>query len=356
MDAPDAMTITDVNNDCLEALFLYLVDLDDVLNVAMASPLLRPALAIAYARTFGRKRVELIRCNQTLANMRPKVSFSVIQIYGLRRALRCLRFFGAAIRRILIKYNKSTNVRYNYVHQYINEYCADTLTSIMFCHMPNIAIEPHFRRPFPMLQSIYVRHCDFGHQWPSIFRIFPQIRSFSMDVGSMRRRQTTSRHFIAGQNRRLTSIQIRLFKGFTSNRHLVNLFQMSRRLTSMDLFIFGIDFAMDTLLQWIRWSQSLSTLSVEYTRVATIPVDAEQTQQLITEHPALIVLDLARCCFNADDALLITRELDSLKEFRFKMLRADHIYFVTQLAVVWRIQTDPVNHDIEHQMSITLNR
>lgn len=172
--------VTALNHECLTEIFDYL-DLQDLVNVAIANEHLRPAAAEMHKQKYGKKPVQIHRCDEKhpTDNSEVKELDTSIRLLGLKPALQYLRCFGSTITDLTISYNHSYSKRYDYVHQYINDYCTEHLTCILFSDMPNIDAKP-LQKVFPNVHEVSVWDSDLGKQFPSFVNCFPNLRCLQL--------------------------------------------------------------------------------------------------------------------------------------------------------------------------------
>lgn len=183
--------IIDLNDDCLVEIFNHL-DLQNLFNVAVANEWLRPAAAMVYKRKFGAKMVEIYRIHPTRritrASVRNKspVRFAApkewkysIDIRSPRLCFQYIRCFGPSIAHLTIDYNESWSKLYDYLHRYINEYCAESLTEFGFWLKTNYPIE-QFVKPFVSVERVNIWYGEFGEQLPKFVEWFPRLHHLEL--------------------------------------------------------------------------------------------------------------------------------------------------------------------------------
>ncbi|XP_055299702.1 uncharacterized protein LOC129567121 [Sitodiplosis mosellana] len=179
--------ITDVNQFCLEKIFMYL-DLEDLLNVANANKYLQFATHSPYARQnakktiyialekdcFGEKYGSLIQRGISIANIRN--SETTISIRDFKTALQMLRCFGHKLVDInLLYYNQYPNSRrLNRLMSYINVFCAESLTKIEMSNLFSRVPLEEFKKPFTNVESVELK--DSPSDNCNLRTIFPKLR------------------------------------------------------------------------------------------------------------------------------------------------------------------------------------
>lgn len=330
VDQPDEPTkIIGVNDDCLVKIFNHL-NLNDLCKVAIASEWLRPAAVDVYNnRKFGTKLVVLNKCDdyqftkKVIINTTNKVVYfkpfvvhefgDRIEISGLKSCLQYLRCFGSSISNISIDYNESNSKRYQHVHDYINEYCMNSLTNISFDALPKNSML-HFKKPLNNVTAITIRDSDLRQQLPSFSNWFPNVHHMNLcNVHS-------SDHFIAATFANLQSLSIddrfAANTGFLSG-NVAELLHLNPKLQSIELIgKNNSEMTMNKLLQMIKNNAAVTKLEVKIYSSAFL-VSLSEIQQLANEHPSLTELKLWRYEIPADNVNVLIRQLNNLKKFSF---------------------------------------
>lgn len=320
-DAEQKMKIVDLNDDCLIKIFWYL-DLGSLLNVAITDKWLKPAATDVFKRKYAKKEVVINECDDFHPNMRgnayqvrpPKERTTNIAIYGLKACLLYLRYFGSLFENLTIDYYKSTSIRYEFVHQYINKYCTKSLICISFIRLPSISIG-RFEKPFTNVRSVIIRDSDLGTQLTSCGKWFPHMR-------------------------RLKLTNVRLADDFdeTSFQHLKHLcvcldeqvglkianvsqlLHLNRRIRSLEIEAYHKSIPMNTLLDMIKDHTKIAKLEMRLLgQYVKSRVDPPEVQRFIEEHSSLGKLHLPHYQFKADDVFALICQHNTLKSFRFRM-------------------------------------
>lgn len=362
---PKVTRIIDLNDDCLVKIFGHL-DLQSLFNVAVANEWLRPAAGDVYKRKYGAKSVQISRCDDYRPSMRAPVQnireielhpikeiHNCVKVRGLKTTLQCLRCFGSSISDLRICYKQSQSKRYGYLHQYINDYCFESLTDLSFLEMPNIAIE-QFQKNFVNVREVHISRSDLKEQLSLFSKWFPnmlRLNLFRIRMGNQ---------FIASQFQSLEELSISGCTEMELKTKVAELLRMNRQLK-----ILSIDMnnerplpAID-LLDAIMENASLTKLTVSsdhYSREYP-EVNSEEVQRVAIEHSGLVGLSLQNYRFQAEDAIALIRQLGSLKKFRFWVSDSEYLQLVSHLKnSEWR--TDKFLHKANNQMGqiVTLNR
>lgn len=297
--------IVDLNDFCLINIFEGL-DVQSLLQIVDANKGLQPAALDVYKRKFDAKTVNINEGETAHGNAVEELK-DVIQIRGLKASLQFLRCFGPFIHGVSIGYNDSKSKRYDYLHEYINNFCAETLVRIAFEGMPNIAVE-QFKKIFGKIEEISFVNCELGEKWASIIQWFPNLRRLNFDGVRMVYRS------IEKPFRNLEHLSIKHLHcdGFNTIKIAADLLDGIKQLKSLE--IDESKMSIIELLDLIKDNPSITKLSA---CEAYGPVTSTDVQRLISEHPSLIDLDLECYKFTPDDVIALTRQLGSLKQFEF---------------------------------------
>lgn len=301
--------IVDLADLCLINIFECL-DVQSLLNVANASVRLRPAVFNVYNRKFGVKTVNINSDEAIHAHV--GAGFAVqefndgIYIHGLKTSLQYLRCFGPLIHGLTIFYGDSSeSKRHEYVNEYVNNYCAESLVSISFGGMEDIE---QFQKAFANIQDVSFESCNLGEKWPSIVQLFSNLRSLNIDDVGM------NYCFVEKPFRNLEHLSIHRLRcdEFKTIKIAADLLDGIQQLKSLE--IDESEMSIVDLLNLIKDNPSIAKLSAPD---AHGPVASEDVQRLISEHPALTDLNLECCKITPDDVIALTRQLGSLKRFQF---------------------------------------
>lgn len=173
--------ITDLYDDCLERIFM-LLDLESLLNVTLSNKWLGPAANIVYKLKFDSFKVclhNVIDSNPNAAPIVVNCEADAIIIRHFKVCLQFLRSFGSSVQVLEIHYGHSDSKRYDYVHEYVNQYCSESLDKIGFFFMPPVAIK-NFTKPFANVHIIQMYSCDLSDQFLSFIKWFPN--AFLMNI------------------------------------------------------------------------------------------------------------------------------------------------------------------------------
>lgn len=325
--------ITDLNDDCLTKMFGYL-NLQSLFNVAVANEWLRPAANEVYKRKFDTKIVKI----SGLDYRRKKKQYSVPKEYGsngirivtLKTSLQYLRCFGPSVSNLKIIYQAAETKRYEYVHQYISDYCADTLACIEFQSMPNIPIK-QFQKVFVNVKEVAVINTVLEQHLQSFAEWFPNLSCLKLHY-SQRGQCFTTEPF-----QHLEQLSVFGPHAFYPNGFVTDVLRGAHQLTRVDVYIFGEEeFPIESLLDMIKDKPLLAEFTYEASKIChPMAVDLAAVHRIINEHPALLELVLPQYQFPLDGVHALIDQLDSLKEFRFIMRHSEYNDLVLQLNNEW---------------------
>lgn len=341
--------ITDLDDLCLVKIFKHL-NLKELLNVCETNKLLIPAARHVYKCKFGTKTVRISGCDDlhpnTRANARaghvskstaPRESFpGSINIRHLKWSLLFLRCFGPSITHLSIYYNKSKSHRYQYVHQYINQYCAKSLLEISFRDMSNMKIQHFNERPFVNVARVNVFDCHLGNQLPSMVEWFPNLRTLQLSKIRFNHRLANTKfphleHFQLNENDS---------NGFTMD-DIATFLPINRQLRSVNIATSYMHrLPITRLLDIIRENGSIEKLTVHTLSEIMFRNDNSiDIDRFANEHPGLIELDLLFSEFKANDAIALHRQLKSLKKLNFLMIDSEYAKLQSNLDNGWITQS-----------------
>lgn len=316
--SPEPKKIFDLNDDCLEKIFGHL-DLHSLFSVAVANEWLRPAANVVYKHKFSDKVINFHDVDvdsNTHGNF--GVCFEKVSFHNFKVCLQFLRCFGSSLSNVHIYYRFGSNSnRYDYIHQYLNKYCADTLLELELVEKPRFLIK-HFDKPFVNVRTVALHYCHLGEQFPLISQWFPNARTFKLHSILMDDR------WIDLPFQHLERVRIDVNNGvkrngFTRNE-AAHLLRSCRQLKSLVVQMPSgrQGMALNTLLNIIEEKPALEVLALMMDKYCTTPKPTE-IQRLINEHPLIVELDLMNFKFTIDNALDLLRQLNRLKTFCFQL-------------------------------------
>lgn len=195
------MLLTDVNSDCLEKVFEYL-NLGDLLNVIDASKQLHQPAYVLLNRDY-------IRSDQylsigSLCRVRPQLyelSYDFINIRDVKTALQFLRCCGKFVSEIdFAFYEDLTPARLHtkrsteldqFVLNYIQKYCLETLTKITFRgSAKDMNGLKSIEKPFPLIEKVSFVDCPLPDQSKWLLTLFPAMSDLSVEMFDFKTQNT----------------------------------------------------------------------------------------------------------------------------------------------------------------------
>ncbi|XP_031617112.1 uncharacterized protein LOC116336964 [Contarinia nasturtii] len=159
------MKLTNVNNDCLERIFLHL-SVQDLLNIAHSNKRLKAAADLAFGRNFGGKKSKVVinsRCFQIESNGNSAQSIE------LRNPYRLLRSFGHLISNLVIHTRK--------VVPYVNQYCCESATEVTFFEMSK---DDFMQKPFMNVEMVCINFCNLKGKSMQLHHCFPKMHTLKL--------------------------------------------------------------------------------------------------------------------------------------------------------------------------------
>lgn len=324
------MKITGLDDHCLEKIFDYL-DSGSLANVAIANEWLRPAASVIYKK-FGTKQTFLKNHFYMGFGLRLNVSNNQISVNGLKMCLQFLRCLGREIDHLAIWYNGWNKKQSEYLHRYINKYCAGSLVSIEVWHKPNTISIDNFDKPFVNVQTLKVYWSDLSNQFPLFQQWFPNIRSLKLvNVYTHCCIDSSFQHLED------LSVTIENQENGVTIAMATCLLQLHPQLHSIDINVPNDrGFTLKTLLNVIKGNSAVNNLRVTTSWINS-DVSSLQIQQFTCEHPLTKVLDLTDYKFTAKNAMALINQLNLLKKFHFGITdRSNYNRLVSQLDSEWQ--------------------
>lgn len=178
--------LTDLNDDCLERIFLYL-SLYDLLNIVDTNKHLKTAAELAFTENFGREKKFIWHdhwvgvCVEICIN-------ETKQLKLLPKPFRLLRCFGHLISKQEI--NKSCKLNAYKLLKYVNKYCSESTTEILIRHKRFF----YENKPYPNAETVRLEYCflkENGTRFRTNVRLnelFPNVRNLSIDCCDFKRK------------------------------------------------------------------------------------------------------------------------------------------------------------------------
>lgn len=261
---------------------------------------------------FNGKRIELYlyRSNDWKSGIywHPKCIF----IVNLKFCLPFLQCFGAKISDLLVDYSGLPSEHCGRINQYISQYCADTLTKIVFLGKPEFSIEL-FRRPFKNVTALTISEASIGNQLSTLLNWLPNLRRLKLNDVEM----------TAGDESEMS----------VSLPHLEHLSFTIAPEASMGNLTYNqaVHF-----LNANRQLRSLKIISYYVMDVGMIK-NMNELIRFANEHPLIDDLDMRASILEADNAISIFRQLIALKHFGFLVQdQSEHDRLLKNVDLEWK--------------------
>lgn len=321
VNATDTESITNICNELIERIFDFL-DLQSLLNVAGTCKRLQIAASAMYGQKFGRCTTNLCPAN-AYGDRLPKQGIRLfnnngVEVFG-RTALPFLRCFGGHISGLVVNALYKGNVI-----RYINQYCADTLTTLTIRNFDteSFTIES-CPKPFKMVEEVDVdplskQFSNFAYWFPKMRILHFSTTRFDFDISS-----AVFPH--------LEELMCGAALGsYSEKRRMESFVRANQQVRSLDITVKKPLFS--DLLKMISGHTMISNLEVKYPLENSKHVKRVQLLRFAKQHRMLVRLNFLSFLLKADDAVALIRRLNSLKFFRFGIKnRAEYNNLVNQL-------------------------
>lgn len=195
-------------------------------------------------------------------------------------------------------------------------------------------------------------YCHLGKQLPSFAKWFPNLRRLKLGYVRMVRGFD---HVTLPRVENLSILARKLNEFGVQN--VTELLQANRQLQCLDIRDFGQEMSMNSFLDTIKQHSSITRLNVVIGS-DVCPMNTNDVQRIIDEHPALIRLVLPYYQFALSDAIAVIRQLKFLNKFSIQMQQfADSVpTLVSKLDNKWECLQDKNSKFIWGQNFIQLLR
>lgn len=298
-------SITNIHYDCLERIFDFL-DLESLLNLANTCKRLQIAAAANFGEVHGETRIGLYFDSYYEEGIH--LFYSSIRVIGLKFNLRILRCFGTKVSHLLI-YHASSKFEYNeHLRHYINQYCANSLKSILFWSnsdwfMKNVTV------PFKMIENVAYFLAELGAQLHKFSECFPNLRTLDIydvavdGVATGIQFQHLEHLIISSGHRNF------------GTESIMNLLHGCPKLQTLNIDM-DQDTTLNELLNMINENPLITKLTM-YNKGPAKYVNQNDLIRLASERPSMIELNLPSHRIALGDLIILIRQLESLKAFQF---------------------------------------
>lgn len=204
--------LTDINDDCLEHIFLYL-NIEDLVNIAYTSKQLKPAAESAFSSNFGRKKMLI-----------EEFSHGRIHIYDYKQRLsrnqfhRLMSSFGHLILKIKLSDFKTSSLKK------VNQFGCKSITDLRFYEM-----DLHrMKKPFHAAETVAFFNVNTNWFCNPLNKLFPNVRTLDINYGHIWPWQ------IEVQFPHLNQLNIS-FSASARNRSYANMMRMNSQVQSLVL-------------------------------------------------------------------------------------------------------------------------
>lgn len=328
---PEAKTLTNIYYDCLDQIFDFL-NFESLLNVAQTCKRLRIAAAAKFSDEFDKTRIELYLHRpddwQSGVYWHPKC----IYVVNLKFCLPFLRCFGAKISDLLVDYSGTSIEHCGYVDQYISQYCAETLTNIVFLGKPEFSIEL-FQKPFKNVTAAAISEASLKNQLSNFVNWLPNLRRLELiEVEILTDDETLIAMSFPHLECLSISIAPEISMGHLTYDQAMHLLNANRQLHCLKIVSF-------------------------YVMDIGIIKNVNELIQFANEYPLIDDLDMRASIFKADNAIDVFRQLNSLKHFGFLVRdQFEHDRLMNQLDMKWQHYVFPIYGENDMLFYIKLSR
>lgn len=307
-EVSEPVSFTNICNEMVDRIFDFL-DAENLLMVAGTCKKLQTAAIAKYRQKYGQKRVDLALLPiGRMYGIDGIETASEIRVFGLKFHLPFLRIFGAGFSTLSIGSGRGVSLEHeNYVDQYVNQYCVNTLTSIRFTQKSSFFID-NFANPFTNVKEVYIGHLQLGQHLPLIRNAFPNVNDlFMYDV-------SIDEQFMAVSFPKLEELSINGYKNFTM-RGMLALLHANLQLKCFWLYA-NEPLLLNEILDMIAENPSITSLRFE--SGSDCLVDTIDLWRLSIERPSIVSLDLKQHLMDVPDVIMFIRQQQSLQRICFK--------------------------------------
>lgn len=330
-------SITTISETLVKKIFSSL-DLESLMNVTHTCKHLQSIAIEKFGDDFELNEIRLCpfatRRHSQASGIRVSPIY-YIQVNGLDFCYPFLRCFGSRILELNVSYNNNlvgTQNQTNHLDRYINQYCADSLTSIVFDCKRTFSSE-NFTKPFKNVTEVQIIGGNLGDQFPNFANWFPNLRHLEMWFEIIVNHNATA---VLLPNLTHLSIKIQGLNGHFTNENVTDFLHANPQLESLTIYsdnpITKTPFGM--LLNMINRHPMIRKFKLGE---CLADVNKAEVKRLINEHPLMEELDLQEISFSSADALTLLRNLKSLKLFILRLPnRFECSSLVRQLTRGWK--------------------
>lgn len=141
------------------------------------------AAAAKFGDDFGKTPIKLSPYMSDDRDLPPIIKDNLSSVLtNLKISLRFLRCFGSKLSELSVGYGEAAvDTRNDYLNHYINRYCADTLTTIIFLGRLPVAND-HFLEPFEKTEKVEIRCVYLQNHLSEFVNWFPNLRHLRVNT------------------------------------------------------------------------------------------------------------------------------------------------------------------------------
>lgn len=253
-------------------------------------------------------------------------------------SLQYLRCLGSSISDLWIWCDGWNENQCKHIHQYVNKYCAESLVQIEWFGVSSRIYIDLFEQPFMNVQIVKVVGCNLGDQLPLFQKYFPNIHTLylsDVQVDTLRPIKTQFYH--------LQELRIHIdhrSRDFTVSE-ATHLLQICPRLQSLEIIVFyNFKVSVESVINIFKDNRAICTLKINGN---SSDVNTTNIQQIVSEHPSLVDLELNGLNITSDGVISLIRQLGSLKRFHFRNdNRSVYNQLLGRLDSQWNLRLKPV--------------
>lgn len=321
IDAPDLQraSLTNISSNFINRIFGSL-DLESLLHVAHTCKHLQVAATAKYSDVFSEREVRLFPFESRRHSQASGIRVSPLnytEVFGLDVCFAFLRCFGGEVLKLNACYNSNevgTQAQRNHLDRYISQYCADSLTSIIFNCKTSFSNE-YFTKPFKNVTQVQIIGGQLGQQFPNFAQWFPACQDLELWYEIKIDDNAT---FVSFPNLTRLSIKVQGLSGYFTRENATKFLHANPQLESLTLYS-------DNSISRTEFSEVMDMLHphsvVTKLKVGEFwaCVNVDEAKRFTAEHPVIEELCLQDVIFSENSALIVLRNLKSLKRFDFSM-------------------------------------
>lgn len=256
------------------------------------------------------------------------VADQMVLVSGLQMCLQFLRCFGRYTSKLSIQFGDSSRRYVNYINQYVNKYCTESLVHITF-NRASESLKRFLRKPYPNLKSIYITESRLIKQLPQFNCWFPNVQRLELVFNAVDKKHADA-HFPNLQELRLFLVGRYRLRN-TLIKYMTCLLAKNSHIKCLDIDIqvqpAAGELNIGDFLTSIKGCSAITTLRTTY-GFGFHAMHLSDLIELIRRFPFLVELDLKPYQFGIDDAISFTNQQSLLKFFRFTINRASKLNYL----------------------------